>query len=62
MQIKDFIIKKRYCVKCFKFKYIYEVSKKPYVIKVTGGSHFCCLKHSTQKKGLIKSLLCLIDF
>jgi hypothetical protein len=62
MEIKGIIFKKRYCVKCFKFKYIWERSYKPYVMKVTGGSSYCCLKHSIQKKGLVKSLLCIIDF
>ena len=62
MQIKDIIFKKRYCVKCFKFKYVWEASQKPYVIKVTGGTNYCCIKHSKQKKGLVKSLLCFIDF
>jgi len=61
MQIKNIIIKKRYCVKCFKFKYIWEASQKLYVIKVTGGTNYCCINHSKEKKGLFKSLLCLIN-
>ena len=62
MQIKNIIFKKRYCVKCFKFKYIWQKSEKPYVIKVTGGTNYCCIKHTKEKKGLIISLLSFINF
>lgn len=46
----NLIVKKRYCSKCRLVKDLWQKTEKPYVKKVTGGTHYFCVECELKQK------------